>query len=139
MKSKNTSMILATMLLLLSSSSCSLDRGMLEIEVQVIYSLGGPQPVARETFRLVDMDLRTLSEEEREHWNLAALNQHTVQSVQTDFQGKATFEDIVPGDYWVLGSTKTRNGMPMAWNIKVTINRGKNKLVLSNDNNAGHQ
>ena len=47
-------------ILLLLFPSCSLFRGSLEIEAQIIYNMGGPQPVARQTFYLLDVDPFTL-------------------------------------------------------------------------------
>jgi hypothetical protein len=48
------------MLLCLYSVACS-RAGSLQIEAQIIYSMGGPQPVARQTFYLLDTDLKEVA------------------------------------------------------------------------------
>jgi hypothetical protein len=44
-----------------SLAACFLNRGSLEIEAQIIYNLGGPQPIARQTFYLLDSDFASLT------------------------------------------------------------------------------
>lgn len=58
---------------------------------------------------------------------------HFVQSAGTDFQGRITFENIEPGDYWVMGATKTRADFAF-WNYKVTVKPGENKVLLDQNN-----
>jgi len=41
-------------------AGCSLFRGSLAIDAQIIYNMGGPQPVARQTFYLLDTDVLSL-------------------------------------------------------------------------------
>jgi hypothetical protein len=58
---------------------------------------------------------------------------HFIQSVVTDFEGRATFENIKPGDYWVMGATETRADFAF-WNHKVTIRPSENKALLDQNN-----
>ena len=139
-------------------AACS-RKGSLHIEAQIVYSMGGPQPVARQTFYLLNTDPATVqqrqspnnssptnsnavSDQEAMLYALSFMNfrsfmqqieeanrtgikldkfmipmvansreflaPHIVQTVQTDFQGRATFENISTGEYWVMGITETR-------------------------------
>lgn len=158
--------VLTVLVLLLGAfcASCSLSSGDLEIEAQIIYQVGGPQPVARETFYLLNTGIENLPELDKvyrenfyEKWydqtigktqksradfvmqeGRAIWEPHVVQSVKTDFQGRATFENVPPGDYWVFGRTQARGDKHVAWDVKVTVKRGKNKVILSNDNYGMH-
>lgn len=51
---------------LLLATSCSLFRSSLEVEAQIIYNMGGPQPVARQTLYLVDRDVLSIRFDEPE-------------------------------------------------------------------------
>jgi hypothetical protein len=42
-------------------AGCSLFRSSLVIDAQIIYNMGGPQPVARQTFYLLDADVLSLT------------------------------------------------------------------------------
>jgi hypothetical protein len=160
---------------------CSLFRSTLTIDAQIIYNMGGPQPVARQTFYLLDADLLSLkaddpkikarldsATDEKDKLSLtmsamllAALknaveNQdmaeksgksllrsvelsksywepHLVQSMQTDFKGHGVFENLKPGNYWLVGMTETRAAFTF-WNLKVSLARGENKLMLDQNN-----
>lgn len=155
-KSKLIALAGTGILLLIFIIGYSLNRGSLEIEAQIIYQLGGPQPVARETFYLLNADVRQLADlntayestplentYRRKRYSRFLMEEgkpfwtpYVVKSGQTDFKGHAVFENIKPGDYWVMGLTETRGGDSMIWNVKVTIGRGKNTLALSNDNSG---
>jgi hypothetical protein len=54
------SFLTCLLLFVLLNVSCSLFRGSLEIDARIIYNMGGPQPVARQTFYLLDVDPFTL-------------------------------------------------------------------------------
>jgi hypothetical protein len=62
-----------------------------------------------------------------------ALKEHTVQIVTTDFSGKATFNDIKPGSYYIFGRTQTRGGFAV-WNLFVEIRAGANSVFLDQNN-----
>jgi hypothetical protein len=151
---------LAVLSLLTFACSCSLlgpSTASLQVEAQIIYKVGGPQPVARDTFLLLDTDVDKLPETQESlkasrgdllidrlkridfflNDGKSILERHKVQSGQTDFKGQITFENVKPGDYWVFGIAETRTDMrPMIWNVKTTVKPGENKLVLSNDNSG---
>src|SRR5829696_2535450 len=155
---RKLTLILVVFLLLTFAFSCSLvgpSTASLQVEAQIIYKIGGPQPVARETLLLLDTDIDKLPETQEalkdaqgellihklkrinfflnDGRNL--LESHKVQSGQTDFKGQVTFENIKPGEYWVFGIAETRSEMkPMVWNVRTTVKAGENKLALSNDN-----
>jgi hypothetical protein len=160
---------------------CSFLRSTLIIDAQIIYNMGGPQPVARQTFYLLDADLLSLKaddpkikakldsvtdETEKLSLTMSAMllaalrnaveNQdmaeksgksllrsvelsksywepHLVQSMQTDFKGHAVFENLKPGNYWLVGMTETRAAFAF-WNLKVSLARGENKLMLDQNN-----
>lgn len=173
------------------------DKGTLAIEAQIIYTTGGPQPVARDTFYLLDSDfllnvkvpdmkgVRSLEEATKkmspaenlkftldiaqankklqevarergvtlpnqqtdkegsvmsikliiEEWMMKNKDYapHFIQTATTDFQGRATFENIKSGDYWIMGVTETRADFAF-WNQKVSIKPGENKVFLSQEN-----
>lgn len=153
----------------LSSAACS--RASLNLEAQIVYSMGGPQPVARQTFYLLDADLKEIprlkskdvkAEDKTAIQSMAALiallyvaesgkdlqkktaaeafynskpfwESNIVQIAETDFKGEAAFENLQPGDYWVVGIVETRSGLAF-WNYKVTVKPGENKVLLDQNN-----
>jgi hypothetical protein len=58
---------------------------------------------------------------------------HVVQSARTDGQGRIVFKNLKPGDYWLMGRTKTNEGAAF-WNQRVSIDRGRNEIMLDQDN-----
>lgn len=60
---------------------------------------------------------------------------HTVQTVTTDFNGKAEFTDIKPGQYFVFARAQTRTERGFAiWNVPVEIKPGRNSVTLDQNN-----
>lgn len=59
---------------------------------------------------------------------------HVVQTSQTDTQGRATFDNLKPGDYWLMARTETPNGGVAFWNLTVSIGRGENGVRLDPGN-----
>jgi hypothetical protein len=179
-----------------SKNTPATNQSTLKIEAQIIYGIGGPQPVARNRFYLLDADLLDVeipkpknvhsleealskmspSQRLKLIITTAQVNQriqdalrgrgitppdtpnnkeegvlsirliieeqlmkdkeathHFIQSAATDFQGRATFENIKAGDYWVMGVTETRADYAF-WNYKVSIKPGENKVFLSQEN-----
>jgi hypothetical protein len=156
-------------------------KGSLEIEAKIIYNMGGPQPVARQTFYLLDIDPFSLraddpqftakmdaakTEDEKKLLTLQSANflllklavekkqmkegsekaflgileiskpfweDHLIQSVQTDFNGQAKFNNLKPGRYWLIGMTETRAAFAF-WNVSVSVGWGENKLLLDQNN-----
>jgi hypothetical protein len=64
-----------------------------------------------------------------------ATKSHILHTVTTDFQGKATFNNIRPGEYFLFGYS-SMGGSLIIWNHKVNINEGTNSLVLDQNNAA---
>jgi hypothetical protein len=162
-----------SILLCLSGAAC-LRSASLNLEAQIVYTMGGPQPVARQEFYLLDVDPFSVKQEKQNtstqgetiyvlsviNWNMFAeqvrlaqerdipldkklipmvanakvfLAPHIVQTAQTDFQGRAVFENLSPGDYWLMGIAETRSSAAF-WNYKVTIESGENKVLLDQNN-----
>ena len=63
------------------------------------------------------------------------IGQHTVQDATTDFNGKAEFDDVKPGHYFIYAKTETRGGFAI-WNLPIEIKPGKNSVALDQDNAA---
>ena len=59
---------------------------------------------------------------------------HVVQSAQTDTQGRAIFESLRPGDYWLMGRTQTAIEGAAFWNQPVAISSGENSVKLDQTN-----
>lgn len=141
---------LAMVLICVCALGCGSSTGTLQIEVQIVYNVGGPQPAARDTFFLFDIDPTELPIPDARQGDAssvalqitfpyrradvdAVINPHVVKKVVTDFKGQATFENLKPGDYWLVGSTKTRSD-DAYWLYKVSVKGGDNKVQLSQDN-----
>lgn len=172
--------LLVALALLSLFTTCSFTRGKIKLEAQIVYNMGGPQPVAQQSFYLLKSDLKELlrqsvtqnldkskSSSDREVNFLAvtlvllyltgagqavkdssanikpvidafntskpAWESAIVQSAKTDFKGVATFENVPAGEYWITGITETRGGFAL-WNHKISVTRGENEVVLSQNN-----
>lgn len=66
---------------------------------------------------------------------VAAINEHIVLTVKTDFEGKARFEGLPPGRYFLFARTETRGGSAV-WNLAIDIRPGQNSIVLDQSNAA---
>jgi hypothetical protein len=134
--------------------------GTLSLEAGIIYKMGGNQPVSRTEFVLLDQSLETILTEagiqpgrtgvlsnyafavqypsqfpgvaEKAR---AAIEQHAIQKVSTDFSGKAQFSDIKPGNYYIMGLSSTRRGFAI-WNLPVEVKAGQNSILLDQSNAA---
>jgi hypothetical protein len=58
---------------------------------------------------------------------------HIIKSVETDFSGKASFESVTPGTYYLFGITKTRKAFAV-WNYRVDAKAGETKITLDQHN-----
>jgi hypothetical protein len=58
---------------------------------------------------------------------------HVVQSARTDEDGRAVFNGLKPGDYWLMGRTEAF-GSAAFWNQRVSVSRGENRLTLDQTN-----
>jgi hypothetical protein len=153
----------ASILLIFLSTACSPSSGKLEVEAQIVYKIGGPQPVARQVFQLYDADPMTLNlprvKDKGSRLEVvmeitphkmgdsgpyygpfpeteAVVKPHIIKTATTDFQGKVTFDELKAGDYWIVGQAPLRNGFDEYWMYKVTIRPGENKALLSQDNSV---
>ena len=73
-------------------------------------------------------DVALLLEQSRPLWET-----HVVRSARTDERGRAVFEGLKPGDYWVMGSVG--DGPALAfWDLRLTLRRGENHLLLDERN-----
>jgi len=66
---------------------------------------------------------------------MEALKPHILQTVTTDFGGKAQFQPVVVGSYYLMGVAQTPKGLAL-WNIKVELNPGQNSFTLDQNNAA---
>lgn len=127
------------------------------IEAGIVYNVGGPQPVARATFRLLNADLAEILRDagwkgdtlntygfvllngggKDEEWRRAimSIETHTVASAMSDFRGRCRFKPVPAGTYYVTAFTETRGGFVL-WNMKVMIHAGANRLMLDQSNAA---
>lgn len=59
---------------------------------------------------------------------------HVLQTRETDRDGRATFTNLTPGDYWVMGRVETRGGGIAFWNLPVQVKRGQTSIELDTVN-----
>jgi hypothetical protein len=64
-----------------------------------------------------------------------AVKPHVLYTVTTDFGGKATFQHVRAGTYFLMGYTAA-GGSFAIWNMPVTIKNGKMSIILDNKNAA---
>lgn len=55
---------------------------------------------------------------------------HVVQSAEADAQGRASFYNLKPGDYWLMARAETPDGGVAFWNLFVTVKRGETSVKL---------
>ncbi len=65
-----------------------------------------------------------------------ALDAASVGQTTTGFDGKATFQDVQVGDYFLFGYYKIGK-QTTYWSLPVTVRAGANKLILDNNNMKG--
>jgi len=128
----------------------------IQIKVAIIYTVGGPQPVAREDFYLLDKDAAEIWKEagmEQRAVGLClrflpivkplgrvdslkcheALKAHMKATVTTDFNGEATFLNVLEGTYYIYGMGTLRTDKVAVWNHKASTN-DKGPVFLDNNN-----
>lgn len=64
---------------------------------------------------------------------LEALKPHVVQTVTTDFAGKAKFSPVAAGTYYILGVGSTPKGF-VIWNLKIDAKSGEVPIILDQNN-----
>jgi hypothetical protein len=62
-----------------------------------------------------------------------AINNVTVASETTGFDGKTTFTNIPTGNYYLFGTYRF-NRSSIYWNLPISIKAGTNKIILDNNN-----
>jgi len=62
-----------------------------------------------------------------------ALFSKAVKETTTDFGGKASFNDLVPGNYWLVARVPRQRGIAV-WITPVEIKSGSNQFVMDNSN-----
>lgn len=65
----------------------------------------------------------------------AIWHRYIVDSVETDFQGRATFRKLKAGDYWIYCSRPRPAGQWLLWNVKTTVKFYENTDVTLNNQN----
>lgn len=134
-------------------------KGTLDVKAALVYRMGGPQPVARQKFYLLDMDFDEIYERNekigvdavvtplmafvgtmRAHAPVgvgiveASIEGHVVAAATSDFEGHVSFKDIPVGSYFFVGMTLTRTeGQFVLWNLPVTVKSKNEELLISQD------
>ena len=62
---------------------------------------------------------------------------HVVKEVTTDFGGRARFEGVPVGGYYIFGTTVRVGRAAVVWNLPVELKPGANSTVLDQHNAAG--
>ena len=112
----------------------------LEVEAAVIYETGAAQPLAGQTFYILERSPEELLKGDitSEIWYAKtknSLRNHALAFVITDSQGKAEKNDLKAGAYYICGIGHTQKGV-VIWNVRIELKPGKNSLTLDNRNLA---
>lgn len=60
---------------------------------------------------------------------------YIIESAETDFEGKARFRKLSPGDYWLYIKAKRPSGEWLIWNVKTSVKFYEDvKVELNNQN-----
>ncbi len=128
-------------------------NGTLPVKVAVIYGFGGAQPVAQGKFYLLDKDFDEIVEAKGDSAVLInifdsalgkapsgsileeGIKEHIVASTTTDFEGNGSFENVLTGKYFLVGTTTTRaKSEYILWNLPIEIKADNQTLLLSQKN-----
>lgn len=154
--------LLALLLLIFFFAACSSGSSdtqpkevTLKIKAAIVYKMGGPQPVARTTFYLTKESLVSLLRKSGKSEDIgvfgAWVNFETqvkghsndlddlvkpvaVSFATTDFDGNASFKNLSPVTYYLIGVAQTRSGV-VIWNTPVTPG---DETVLVDQTNAAY-
>jgi hypothetical protein len=66
---------------------------------------------------------------------MEAIKPHILKTVTTDFSGKANFEPVSAGSYYLMGLASTPRGFAF-WSMPVEIKAGQTSIVLDQNNAA---
>lgn len=58
---------------------------------------------------------------------------HVLRTAETDAEGRASFENLRPGRYWLMGYRR-KDGEEAFWNQQVIIEKGTNRVALDEIN-----
>lgn len=75
-------------------------------------------------------DIAVVLEQSRPLWET-----HVVRTARTDERGRAAFDGLAPGNYWLMCLSE-RDGKLAFWNPRVTIARGASENIVLDLNNA---
>ena len=62
-----------------------------------------------------------------------AIKSHVIQTVVTDFTGKAAFSPVKPGTYYIVGTIRPPNSH-VTWNVETDLKPGESKVILDPNN-----
>jgi hypothetical protein len=132
-------------------------KGNLSIEAGIIFDSGQVNPVARAGFFLLNADAEEVIQRSSNGQTalkdltlditfpglksggvsraMTAIEPHIVSSTITNFQGKATFQPVKTGNYYLFGFTKAGKSA-VVWNLQISIKNGTNSIILDNNNAA---
>ncbi|MCI0391663.1 MAG: DUF3157 family protein [Acidobacteria bacterium] len=112
----------------------------LKLEAGIVYQIGGPEPVARTTFYLLDSfpleEMDKLPPAKSVTTDFIArcgsapesarelIAKHIVYKLTTGFDGKGELSGIKPGRYWIFGGSTLRRGCAL-WIQPVDLTRSQ--------------
>lgn len=137
----------------------------LAFDTGIVFKSGDVKPVARTDFHLLNKSLAQIlldgkfadysgipfekenihhafvssysSYPQRFYNALDLIKPHMVQSVNTDFSGKAVFKAIPAGKYFLMGYCNMSN-IYMVWDVEINLTPGNNSLTLDQNNLAAN-
>jgi hypothetical protein len=132
-------------------------KGNLSIEAGIIFDSGQVNPVARAEFYLLKASAEEVIQASSNGQTalenitldlnfpifksggvsraMTAIEPYIVSSIITSFQGKATFQPVKTGNYYLFGFTKAGKSA-VVWNLQIPIKGGTNSIILDNNNAA---
>lgn len=143
-------------------ASCGSGNKTIPIEAAIVYSYGGAQPVARTEFYLLRKDFLELGKEigflpvidpldaeargksgnpARAGVQVERIKDYIVMKATTDFSGKAQFENVPSGVYYIVGYAETRKQDSLydsyrIWNVRVDTANYDGKPILLDQKSA---
>lgn len=136
-------------------------EGVVSIEAGLVFQSGDIKPVARTMFYLLDESAVKLmrqsgvkssdggksdiaiagaygiSSKFNNNPNASRANalikKHSIQSVTTDFGGKAKFPPVPQGSYYLFGISSTPKGFSI-WDVKINLNATETSVTLDQNN-----
>ncbi|HYO91876.1 MAG TPA: hypothetical protein VEQ40_09575, partial [Pyrinomonadaceae bacterium] len=88
-------------------------------------SLAGLMNARRREAYSLGPEVASFMEQSRPLWQ-----SHVIQAVATNTEGRVTFTDLKPGDYWLMGRVEMRGGGVAFWNLFVQVKRGETSVAL---------